>query len=129
MTCCNSSNTNIGSSPSSIKWDVVRGDTASLLIEFLDDDEVTYFDTTGWEYTSTVFDPKTSEFYELEVTPDDGFVTVIATPDITESWGTGINPVVNELKFDLQVVLPDDTTWTPIIGVVRVLGDVTGGSL
>lgn len=129
MTCCNTSNTNIGSSPSSIKWDVVRGDTASLLIEFLDDDEVTYFDTTGWEYTSTVFDPKTSEFYELEVVADDGFVTVIATPDITESWGTGITSVVNELRFDLQVVLPDDTTWTPIIGVVKVLGDVTGGSL
>lgn len=129
MTCCNSSNTNIGSSPASVKWDVVRGDTASLLIEFLDDDEVTYFDTTGWEYTSTVFDPKTSEFYELEVVADDGFVTVIATPDITEAWGTGINSVLNELKFDLQVVLPDDTTWTPIIGVVKVLGDVTGGSL
>lgn len=129
MTCCNTSNTNIGSSPSSIKWDVVRGDTASLLIEFLDDDEVTYFDTTGWEYTSTVFDPKTSEFYELEVVAGDGFVTVIATPDITESWGTGITSVVNELRFDLQVVLPDDTTWTPIIGVVKVLGDVTGGSL
>ena len=121
MTCCNTSNTNIGSSPSSIKWDVVRGDTASLLIEFLDDDEVTYFDTTGWEYTSTVFDPKTSEFYELEVVADDGFVTVIATPDITESWGTGITSVVNELRFDLQVVLPDDTTWTPILGVVKVL--------
>lgn len=128
MTCCNN-NTYIGSSPSTIRWNVVRGDTASLFVEFLDEDEVTVFDTTGWEYVATAFDPITQEFYELEVEVLSSGVNIIATPDVTENWGTGIKTIVNELSFDLEVVLPDDTIWSPIIGTIKVLGDVTGGSL
>ena len=41
--------------------------------------------------------------------------------------------VVAELPFDLQVTISDageDTVWTPVIGTICVLGDVSpGGSL
>jgi hypothetical protein len=121
-----------GLTPIPIKWKVVRGDTATLMVEFFNSDESTYFDaTTEWEYVATAFDPKTEEFYELEVQPSSpgGIVNIIATPDITENWGTGIRSSVAELSFDLQVTMPDDTVWTPIAGVITVVGDVTGGSL
>jgi hypothetical protein len=42
---------------------------------------------------------------------------------------------VAELSFDLQVIIPagsgegEDTTWTPVIGTICVLGDVSGTSL
>ena len=129
MNCC-SDNTFIGSKPFNVKWNIVRGDTASLLIEFLNDDEVTYVSTDGWEFTSTVFDPKTERFYELEVDSSiDGKVTILGSPDVTEEWGLGIKSAVAELSFDLQVTLPDDTVWTAVLGVISVAGDVTGGSL
>jgi hypothetical protein len=42
--------------------------------------------------------------------------------------------VVAELPFDLQITIPtdgpNDTIWTPVIGTICVLGDITpGGSL
>ncbi len=41
--------------------------------------------------------------------------------------------VVAELPFDLQVNIPtagENTIWTPIIGTITVIGDVSpGGSL
>jgi hypothetical protein len=54
-------------------------------------------------------------------------------PDVTKNWGVKYSKVVSELPFDLQAYLPencDDTVWTPVIGTIRVLGDVSpGGSL
>jgi hypothetical protein len=38
--------------------------------------------------------------------------------------------VVAELSYDLQVTKSDGTIWTPVIGNIVVIGDVTyGGSL
>jgi hypothetical protein len=117
-----------GANPVNIKWDIVRGDTSPIRIEFYQPDEVTLYDTDGWEFAATAYDPKNDVSDELEVTSGDGYVEIKATPDITQYWGTGYNSVVAELFFDLQVTI-DDLVWTPVIGTIRVLGDVTGGSL
>ncbi|MFM6983884.1 MAG: hypothetical protein ACKOXF_07110 [Chitinophagaceae bacterium] len=125
--CCNPET--FGADPISIKWNVVRGDKASLRIEFLNNDEVTYFDTSDWEFKSWSYDPRGDILDELEVVSHNGYVDIIANSDITQYWGTGYSSVVAELPFDLQVTLADSTVWTPVIGVIRVLGDVSGGSL
>lgn len=111
-----------------IKWNIVRGDTSPLRVEFYQDDEVTLYDTTGWEYASSAYDFKGDVTDELEVLSGAGYVEITATPDITKYWGTGYSSVVSELAFDLQVTV-GDTIWTPVIGTISVLGDVTGGSL
>lgn len=118
-----------GADPVRIKWNVVRGDTSPLRIEFYEDDEVTYFDTTGWEYASTTYDANGDILDELEVTPNDGYVEILAPASLTELWGTGYKSVVSELLFDLQVTIDGETIWTPVLGTITVLGDVTGGSL
>lgn len=115
-----------GADPAHIKWNVVRGDTSPLRIEFLEDDEVTYFDTSGWTYKATTYDSKTDFLDELEVTPGNGYVDIMAPSSITELWGTGYKSMVAELIFDLQVVIDNEITWTPVIGTVSVIGDVTG---
>ena len=115
-----------GADPVSIKWNIVRGDTSPLRIEFLQDDEVTYFNTSGWTYRATTYDSKTDFLDELEVTPGEGYVDILAPSSITELWGTGYKSMVAELVFDLQVVIDEDTTWTPVIGTISVIGDVTG---
>lgn len=117
-----------GADPVIIKWNIVRGDTSPLRVEFLEDDEVTFFDTDGWEYLSTAYDRKTDILDELECDAGDGYVDILAPASITELWGTGYLPVVSELMFDLQVKI-DDVIWTPVIGTISVIGDVTGGSL
>ena len=123
-----------GATPANVQWTVVRGDTAKLTVQFLEDDETTYFDTEGWEYRATVYDPNGDLLDELIVeTEENGDVTIIAPASITENWGTAFRSVVAELQFDLQVIIPEtgeDTIWTPVIGTVCVLGDITpGGSL
>lgn len=118
-----------GADPVRIKWNVVRGDTSPLRVEFYENDETTYFDTEGWEFASTTYDAKGDILDELEVIPADGYVEIIAPPSITELWGTGYGSVVSELLFDLQVTIDGETIWTPVIGTITVLGDVTGGSL
>lgn len=128
MTSCCSPET-FGADPIQIKWNVVRGDKASLRIEFLNNDETTYFDTSEWNFKSQAYDPKTDIIDELEVVHGIGYVDIIASSDITQYWGTGFTSIVSELSFDLQVTLADETVWTPVIGVIRVLGDVSGGSL
>lgn len=115
-----------GADPVSIKWNIVRGDTSPLRIEFLQDDEVTYFNTSGWTYRATTYDSKTDFLDELEVTPGEGYVDILAPSSITELWGTGYKSMVAELVFDLQVVIDEETTWTPVIGTISVIGDVTG---
>lgn len=128
MTSCCSPET-FGADPVQIKWNVVRGDKASLRIEFLNNDESTYFDTSDWSFKSQAYDSKTDIIDELEVVHSVGYVDIIANSDITQYWGTGYTSIVSELTFDLQVTLGDDTVWTPVIGSIRVLGDVSGGSL
>jgi hypothetical protein len=119
---------NFGADPVNIKWDVVRGDTAKLRVEFLEEDETTFIDTTGWLFESTVYNDKDGIFDELHVVPGNGFVDILAYPEVTEFWGKGIKSKVAELNFDLEVTI-DDEVWTPVIGIVSVLGDVTGGRL
>jgi hypothetical protein len=122
-----------GADPATIKWNVVRGDTSPLRIEFLEDDETTYFDTSGWTYKATAYDSKTDILDNLEVTAGEGYVDIMAPPSITELWGSGYKSVVAELFFDLQVTIdvPDinmdgPTVWTPVIGTILVIGDVSG---
>ena len=114
-----------GADPVRIKWNVVRGDTASLRVEFLDNDEVTYFDTSDWEYVASSYDPKGDVIDELTVTPGEGYVDIVAGSDLTQFWGTGYGSALAELTFDLQVTI-DDTIWTPVIGNILVIGDVSG---
>lgn len=114
-----------GADPVRIKWNVVRGDTASLRVEFLDDDEVTHFDISDWTFSSSSYDPKGDIIDELTVTPGNGYVDIIAGPELTQFWGTGYGSALAELNFDLQVTI-DDTVWTPVIGNILVIGDVSG---
>lgn len=114
-----------GASPASVKWTVVRGDTARIRVEFLNNDETSY-DTSTWTFLSTAYDPKANQSYTLTVTPGEGYVDITATPETTASWGAGSRTVVAELSFDLQVVIDPDTVWTPLIGTIVVLADVTG---
>lgn len=119
----------IGSSPVNIKWNVVRGDTATLRIDFLEDDEVTAIDISGWDIEANAYDSKASLSYALDITVNNGWIVVTAESDVTVNWGTGIRYRVNELNFDVQVTLADDTVWTPVIGVISVIADVTGANL
>lgn len=114
-----------GADPVRIRWNVVRGDTASLRVEFLDDDEVTRFDISDWTFSSSSYDPKGDIIDELEVNPGEGYVDIVAGPNLTQFWGTGYGSALAELTFDLQVTI-DDTVWTPVIGNILVIGDVSG---
>lgn len=118
-----------GADPANIKWNVVRGDTAILLVEFLEDDEVTPRDTSNWTFTATAYDPISGNTDDLEVEDGAGYVNITAPAYITEGWGTGTGGRIAELKFDLEVITDDDITWTPVIGTISVIGDVTGGNL
>ena len=122
-----------GATPANIQWTVVRGDTSNLTIEFFEDDEVTKWITTGWTYKATSYDPNGDYLDELSITTGAGKVIITAPASLTELWGTRYKSVVAELPFDLQVIVPDndgDITWTPVIGSICVLGDVSpGGSL
>lgn len=117
-----------GSNPIIIKWNIVRGDTAKLRIEFFENDEVTRFDTDGWEYASSAYDTRGDLLDELEVIEGNGYIDIVASSDITANWGVGSGSVVAELAFDLEIII-DDTVWTPVLGTITVIGDVTGGSL
>lgn len=115
-----------GADPIRIKWQVVRGDTAKMRVEFLENDESTYYDIDDWEFLSTTYDTKGDVLDELEVVAGDGYIDIIASPDITFNWGAGYLPVTAELMFDLQVTIDDGTVWTPVIGTISVLGDISG---
>lgn len=122
-----------GATPANIQWTVVRGDSASFTVSLLENDEITQFDTEGWTYKATAYDPVADVLDELVVSADGSIVTVTAPAEVTANWGTKYKSVVAELSFDLQAVVPDGSsriTWTPVIGTICVLGDVTpGGSL
>jgi len=120
----------LGSNPAMINWRVVRGDTAKLRVSFLQKNEIDQYDTTGWEYSSTAYDPKSETSYPLTVLLVDEYVDIIAPAELTETWGANQNTaIVAELSFDLQVSFSvEDEIWTPIIGNITVIGDVTWGS-
>lgn len=118
-----------GANPTHVQWKVVRGDTAVLRIEFYEDDETTAYNTSGWTFESSAYDFRGDVTDELEVSAGSGYVDITAPAEITALWGTGFQKTVAELAFDLQVTLNDDTIWTPVVGTIKVLGDVTGGSL
>lgn len=119
----------LGAKPANIKWSVVRGDTAELRVQFFENDETTPYDTSTWDFASSAYDYTNGFTDELEIVSGIGYVDIIATSDITSLWGSGYERAVAELAFDLQVTLSDNTVWTPVIGTISVLGDVTGGSL
>ena len=114
-----------GANPANIKWQVVRGDTASLRVDFYENDESTPFDTSDWQFTATSYDFRGDILDELEVEASEGYVIITAPAEITEFWGVGYNSTVAELAFDLQVVV-DGSVWTPVIGTITVFGDVSG---
>lgn len=119
-----------GADPVTIQWRVVRGDTATLKIEFFEDNEVDYYDTTDWEYSATAYDQFGDVLDELTVNVSPGFVVLEACADVTKMWGVGYAATVAELPFDLQVKTNEGVIWTPVIGTIYVIGDVTpGGSL
>jgi hypothetical protein len=120
-----------GATPTNVQWTVVRGDTALLEVQFLNNDEVTFFDTSDWTYAATAYDTSGDVLDALNVVINEGYVTIKAPASITSNWGTRYNSVVSELRFDLQVTIPadgEDTIWTPVIGTICVLGDVSPGS-
>lgn len=116
----------VGSDPAIIKWNIVRGDTSTVRVDFLYNDEVTKHDTSGWQYSATAYDPKTDVADELEVSFGAGYVEVTAPADITENWGVIYGSVVAELLFDIQVT-GTNFVWTPVVGTISVIGDVSGG--
>lgn len=124
-----------GASPANIQWTVVRGDNATLKVEFFEDDEITAWDTDGWTFLSTAYDPSGAVLDELTVTDEAGYVTISIPSTVTTNWGTQYKSVTAELPFDLQVTIPgdsgeEDTVWTPVVGTICVLGNVTpSGSL
>jgi hypothetical protein len=131
---CTSQNRRFGADPANINWTVVRGDTSTLQVQFYEPDEITPLDTDGWTYTSTVYDPDGEAIDTLTVVGEAGLVTVTAPGNITADWGAGYKTVVSELQFDVQVTIPSggvelDTIWTPVIGYISVLGDVSPGGL
>jgi hypothetical protein len=115
-----------GANPTNIQWTVVRGDTAKLRIEFLESDETTAQDTSTWVYAANTFDVKSNTSSELQTVAGNGYVDIIASPELTSTWGTSrTSPAATELSFDLQVTIDEDTVWTPIIGKIMVIPDVT----
>lgn len=118
-----------GSDPVNVTWKVVRGDTAEILINFYEPDETTFYDTSTWSFSATAYDPKTDISYDLDIEPGDGYVQITAQPEVTQDWGSGSRSIVGDLAFDLEVIVDNRTVWTPIIGRISVLGDVTGGNL
>lgn len=115
-----------GADPVTIRWSVVRGDTSTVRVDFLNDDETTYLDIDDWEFVASAYDRKTDIIDELEVEAFDGYIVITATAETTSFWGTTYGGVVAELSFDLQINI-DETIWTPILGTISVFGDVSVG--
>jgi hypothetical protein len=119
----------LGANPAFLKWNVVRGDTSPLRIEFYENDEATPYDMTGWTYKASAYDKKGAVIDELEVIVGEGYVEINASAAITAGWGSGYNKIVAELPFDLQVTIDSEIIWTPVIGTISVIGDVTGSGV
>jgi hypothetical protein len=122
----NSVSKSFGSLPANLKWNVVRGDTASLLVQFLENDEETSYDTATWTYISSAYDHETEVTYILDTEIIENSVKITARPEVTALWGTRFLDKVADLSFDLQVTMDLDVVWTPIVGKISVVGNVTG---
>lgn len=118
----------VGAAPANILWNVVRGDTATLLVNFFENDEVTPIDTDNWTFAASAYDPRTTTKYTLDTDEGNSSVNITASPEITELWGSGVTSTVAELTFDLEVTRDDGVVWTPIVGQIKVAGDVTGAN-
>ena len=137
MSSVTSSIDQVGASPINIQWKVVRGDTATLRIDFLEDDEVTFVDISDWTFVSSSYDSSGDTLDELTVEKYTGYVIITALSETTKLWGTGYRNTVLELPFDLEIIIPNDEsgaiepeiTWTPVIGTIVVLSDITGTGL
>lgn len=114
-----------GANPINIQWQVIRGDTARLRIDFMDGTSSNHQDTSLWTYSASAYNPKTKTTDILEVDAQNGYVTITASPTITSTWGVGYTSVVAELSFDLQVTTEQGDVWTPIIGTIVVVPDIT----
>jgi hypothetical protein len=117
-----------GNTPAIVKWNVVRGDTARLRVDFLQNDETTVIDIDEWNFASTTYDNRGDILDSLTVEVENGYVNIIATPEITSFWGSGYNGTVAEIAFDLEVQI-GDIIWTPVLGTIKVAADVTAGTL
>jgi hypothetical protein len=117
--------------PINIKWDIVRGDTATLKVEFFENDETTYIDISQWDFSASAYDPISEVRDDLEVIVSTGYVEILAESLVTESWGINstLSGLVARLNFDLQVITQDDITWTPVSGTINVSADVSGSTL
>lgn len=115
-----------GADPVNIRWNVVRGDTSTIRVDFLNDDETTLLDTDGWDFIASAYDRKTDIVDELEVEAFEGYAVVTAPAEVTALWGTTYGGTVAELSFDLEITI-DGTVWTPVIGTISVIGDVSTG--
>jgi hypothetical protein len=113
-----------GANPTNIKWTVVRGDTATLRIEFWDDTETNKQDISTWTFRSSAYDPKDGAYDTLTVTAGTGYVDITAPATLTRTWGNSTKAISAELSFDLQVTI-GTKIWTPIIGTIVVLADVS----
>lgn len=132
---CTPSIEKLGATPAHIQWTVVRGDSSSLAVQFLEDDESTGWDIEDWDFAATAYDVSGDFLDELTVTISGHTATIFASADLTKNWGTKYTSIVSELPFDLQATIPvgeDDvepTVWTPVLGTICVLGDITPGGL
>lgn len=117
-----------GNTPAIVKWNVVRGDTARLRVDFLENDETTVIDIDEWNFASTTYDNRGDILDSLTIEVENGYVNIIATPEITSFWGSGYNGTVAEIAFDLEVQI-GDIIWTPVLGTIKVAADVTEGTL
>ena len=137
MSSVTSSIDQVGASPINIQWKVVRGDTATLRIDFLEDDEVTPINISTWTFVSSSYDSSGDTLDELTVEKYTGYVIITALSETTKLWGVGYKNTVLELPFDLEIIIPNDEsgaiepeiTWTPVIGTIVVLSDITGTGL
>lgn len=118
-----------GANPANIKWTIVRGDTAKLRVDFLENDESTPYDISNWVFASTTYDFRGDILDLLNITVGQGYVDIVAPASLTAEWGVGYSSIVGELAFDLEATLDDGTVWTPVIGTITVLADVSGGRL
>jgi hypothetical protein len=124
MSNCSTIPENFGADPAFVQWKVVRGDTARIRIEFYESDGETYYDISSWTFVSSAYDLKNGGFDTLTVTAGSGYVDITAPANLTATWGTGQTTIVTEMSFDLQVTINSEK-WTPVIGKITVLADVS----
>ena len=119
----------LGADPANIKWTIVRGDSASLRIEFFEEDGVTKSDIEGWTALSSTYDYRGDVIDNLETEVGDGYIDIFVTPETSRLWGAGYRPIAADLGFDLQITTTDGTIWTPVIGSISVIADISGSIL